>query len=291
VTAPLGLQNDRRQTRLTGNRRPGRSSPHRHRRPSHPLDAEDPMGPGDVMLWADASDDDSADTGAQHRISDARIFNWVTNGRPRFVAISQYRRTAQEAEVSGPTMAVRHTRAGRLPRWKFVARRRSDSERLNEINNECRLGRDRRLRSLDGWKWITGDPILELAQPAVTTCAERHIDERGSHRSEPTTMINKSGRPLREWCICVKCPRWFINTTAQAGPLGPHLQRRTDDAVEHSTGTRLLDPPVGPRRFRRPQRTVTVRVSMEFRDATAVDGWRAAAPRLLPHRRAKLPPR
>jgi hypothetical protein len=37
---------------------------------SHPLDAEDPMRPGDVMLWADDSDDDSADPGAQHRIAD-----------------------------------------------------------------------------------------------------------------------------------------------------------------------------------------------------------------------------
>jgi hypothetical protein len=37
---------------------------------SHPLDAEDPMRPGDVMLWADDSDDGSADPGAQHRIAD-----------------------------------------------------------------------------------------------------------------------------------------------------------------------------------------------------------------------------
>ncbi len=29
------------------------------------------MRPGDVMLWADDSDDDSADPGAQHRIADA----------------------------------------------------------------------------------------------------------------------------------------------------------------------------------------------------------------------------
>ena len=37
---------------------------------SHPLDGEDPMRPGDVMLWADDSDDDSADPGAQYRIAD-----------------------------------------------------------------------------------------------------------------------------------------------------------------------------------------------------------------------------
>jgi len=35
---------------------------------SHPLDADDPMRPGDVMLWAD--DSDSGDPGAQHRIAD-----------------------------------------------------------------------------------------------------------------------------------------------------------------------------------------------------------------------------
>jgi hypothetical protein len=35
---------------------------------SHPLDADDPMRPGDVMLWAD--DSDSGDPGAQQRIAD-----------------------------------------------------------------------------------------------------------------------------------------------------------------------------------------------------------------------------
>ena len=36
---------------------------------SHPLDAEDPLRPGDIVLWADDSDAD--DPGARHRIADA----------------------------------------------------------------------------------------------------------------------------------------------------------------------------------------------------------------------------
>jgi hypothetical protein len=36
---------------------------------SHPLDADDPLRPGDIVLWADDSDDD--DPGVRHRIADA----------------------------------------------------------------------------------------------------------------------------------------------------------------------------------------------------------------------------
>jgi hypothetical protein len=44
---------------------------------SHPLDGEDPMGPGDVMLWANgdvllwADESDADDPGAKRRIADA----------------------------------------------------------------------------------------------------------------------------------------------------------------------------------------------------------------------------
>jgi len=35
---------------------------------AHPLDADDPMRPGDIMLWVDESDEE--DPGAQQRIAE-----------------------------------------------------------------------------------------------------------------------------------------------------------------------------------------------------------------------------
>jgi hypothetical protein len=92
---------------------------------------------------------------------------------------------------------------------------------------------------------------------------------------------------------------------------------RTDNAAEHSAGVHLLlDLHQRSGRFRRSRRKLTKRIdelqrfeqrldqrsrsmivallgdrpqSGLARSATAADGWRAAGPRLLPHRRAKLP--